>query len=117
MLNLLDTVPRLLPTEFCIFSQYKDKLLQEKASAGKSKSQGWKKSIMIDIRLRYSLFFVYRMHWSLYFFESVSNMALSLLFFFSAQFDIPYSILFVQVTLSHFSKFKIIVVMSFTCFC
>ena len=25
--------------------------------------------------------------------------------FFSAQFDIPYSILFVQVTLSHFSKF------------
>ena len=26
--------------------------------------------------------------------------------FFPAQFDIPYSILFVQVTLSHFSKFK-----------
>ena len=39
-------------------------------------------------------------------------MALSLLFF-SAQFDIPYSILFVQVTLSHFSKFKIIVGMLF----
>ena len=32
--------------------------------------------------------------------------------FFSAQFDIAYSILFVQVTLSHFSKFKIIVGMS-----
>ena len=30
-------------------------------------------------------------------------------FFFSAQFDIPYLLLFVQVTLSHFSKFKIIV--------
>ena len=37
--------------------------------------------------------------------------ALSLLFF-SAQFDIPGSILFVQVTSSHFSKFKIIVGMS-----
>ena len=36
--------------------------------------------------------------------------------FFSAQFDIPYSILFVQVTLSHFSKFKIIVGMSLACF-
>ena len=32
-----------------------------------------------------------------------------LFFFFSAQFNIPYSILFVQVTLSLFSKFKIIV--------
>ena len=30
---------------------------------------------------RYSLVFVHRMHWSLYFFEWVSNMALSLLFF------------------------------------
>ena len=43
-------------------------------------------------------------------------MALSLLFFFffffSAQFDIPRSIVFVQVTLSHFNKFKIIVGMS-----
>ena len=39
-------------------------------------------------------------------------MALSLLFF-SAQFDIPYSILFVRVALSHFSKFKIIVVTIF----
>ena len=45
-------------------------------------------------------------------------MALSFLFF-SAQFDIPYSILFVQVTgtLSHFSKFKIVVGMGFPCFC
>ena len=34
-------------------------------------------------------------------------MALSLLFL--AQFDIPYSILIVQVTLSYFGKFKIIV--------
>ena len=40
-----------------------------------------------------------------------------LYFIFSAQFDIPYSILFVQVTLSHISKFKIIVGMSFPCFC
>ena len=40
-------------------------------------------------------------------------MALSLLFF-SAQFDIPYSILFVQVTLSHFSKLKIMVDMPLT---
>ena len=31
--------------------------------------QGWEKSIVIDIRLRYSLHFVHRMHWSLYFFE------------------------------------------------
>ena len=31
--------------------------------------QGWKKSIVIDIRCRYSLRFVHRMHWSLYFFE------------------------------------------------
>ena len=39
-------------------------------------------------------------------------MALSVLFFFFlAQFDI------VHVTLSHFSKFKIIVGMSFSCFC
>ena len=37
--------------------------------------------------------------------------------FFSTQFDIPYSFLFVQVTLSHFSKFKIIVGMSLPCFC
>ena len=37
--------------------------------------------------------------------------------FLSAQFDIPYSILFVQVALSHFSKFKIIVGMSLPCFC
>ena len=29
--------------------------------------------------------------------------------FFAALFDIPYSILFVQVTLFHFSKFRIIV--------
>ena len=36
--------------------------------------------------------------------------------FFSAQFDIPYSILFAKVTLSHFSKFKIIVGMSLPCF-
>ena len=36
---------------------------------------------------------------------------------FLAQFDIPYLILFVQVTLSHFSKFKIIVGMSLPCFC
>ena len=43
-------------------------------------------------------------------------MALSLLFV-SAQFDIPYSIFFVQVTLFHFSKFKIIVGMSLPCFC
>ena len=43
--------------------------------------QGRKKSIVIDIRLRYSLLFVHQMHWSLYFFECVSNMALSLLFF------------------------------------
>ena len=43
-------------------------------------------------------------------------MASSLLFF-SAQFDIPYSILFVQVTLSHFSELKIIVGMSLSCFC
>ena len=42
-------------------------------------------------------------------------MALSLLIF-SAQFDIPYLILFVQVTLSHFSKFKIIVGMALACF-
>ena len=38
------------------------------------------------------------------------------LYFFLAQFDIPYSILFVQVTSSHFSKFKIIVGMSLPCF-
>ena len=50
-------------------------------------------------------------------------MALSLRFFlrlyvfFSAQFDIPYSIIFVLVTLSHFSKFNIIVGMSLPCFC
>ena len=31
--------------------------------------QGWEKSIVIDIRYRYSLLFVHRMHWSLYFFE------------------------------------------------
>ena len=36
--------------------------------------------------------------------------------FFSARFDIPYSILFVQITLSHFSKFKIIVGMSLPVF-
>ena len=41
-------------------------------------------------------------------------MVLSLLFFF-ALFDIPYSILFVQVTLSHFSKFEIIVGMLLPC--
>ena len=35
--------------------------------------------------------------------------------FFSAQIDIPYSILF-QVTLSHFSKFKIIIGMSLSSF-
>ena len=45
-------------------------------------------------------------------------MALSLLFFFfSAKFDIPYSILFVQATLSHFIKFKIIGGTPFPCFC
>ena len=38
------------------------------------------------------------------------------LYYFSALFDIPYSILFVQVTSSHFSKFKIIVGMSLPCF-
>ena len=82
-------------------------------------SQGWEKSIVIDIRLRYSLLFVHRMHWNLYFFECASNMTLSFLFFFffSAQFDIPCSILFVQVTLSHFGKFKITVGMSLLCFC
>ena len=39
--------------------------------------------------------------------------------FFSAQFDIPYSILFVQVALSQFSKFKIIIgrPMLLFCFC
>ena len=42
-------------------------------------------------------------------------MALSLLIF-SAQFDISYLILFVQVILSHFSKFKIIVGMALACF-
>ena len=42
-------------------------------------------------------------------------MALSLLLF-SAQFDIPYSILFVQVTSSPFSEFKIIVGMSYLVF-
>ena len=31
--------------------------------------QGWENPIVIDTRLRYSLLFVYRMHWSLYFFE------------------------------------------------
>ena len=31
--------------------------------------QGWKKSIVIDIRYQYFLLFVHRMHWSLYFFE------------------------------------------------
>ena len=36
-------------------------------------------------------------------------------FFFWVQFDIPYSILFVQVTLSHFSKFEIIVGISLPC--
>ena len=41
-------------------------------------------------------------------------MALSLLFL--TQFNIPYSILFVQVTFSHFSIFKIIVGMSLPCF-
>ena len=40
-----------------------------------------------------------------------------LFFFFSAQFDIPYSILFAKVTLSHFSKFKLIVGMSLPRFC
>ena len=44
-------------------------------------------------------------------------MALSLLFFFSTQFDIPYLILFVQVALFHFSKFNIIGGMSLPCFC
>ena len=45
-------------------------------------------------------------------------MASSLLFFFfSAQFNIQYLILFVQVTLFHFSKFIIIVGMSLPCFC
>ena len=44
-------------------------------------NQGWEKSIVIDIRLRYFLLFVHRMHWSLYFFDVVSNMALPLLFF------------------------------------
>ena len=39
------------------------------------------------------------------------------LYFFLVQFDIPYSNLFVQVTLSHFSKFKIIVGMSLPCLC
>ena len=47
-----------------------------------SNRQGWEKSIVIDIRLRYSLLFVHRMHWGLYFFQWVSIMALSLLFFF-----------------------------------
>ena len=32
-------------------------------------NQGWEKLIVIDIQLRYSLLFVHRMHWSLYFFE------------------------------------------------
>ena len=36
--------------------------------------------------------------------------------FFLAQFVILYSILFIQVTLPHFSKFKIIVGMSLPCF-
>ena len=36
--------------------------------------------------------------------------------FFSAQFGNPYSIIFVQVTLSRFSKFKMIVGMSLPCF-
>ena len=40
-----------------------------------------------------------------------------LYFVLSAQFDIPYPILFVQVTLSYFSKFKVIVGMSLPCFC
>ena len=34
-----------------------------------SYNQGWEKSIVIDIQLRYSLLFVHRMHWNLYFFE------------------------------------------------
>ena len=42
---------------------------------------------------------------------------LYLFFFFSAQIDIPYSILFVQVTLSHFSQFKITVGISLPWFC
>ena len=43
-------------------------------------------------------------------------MALSLLFFL-AQFDFAFSIVFVQVTLFHFSKSKIIVGMTLSCFC
>ena len=78
--------------------------------------QSWEKLIVIDIRLRYSSLFVHRMHWSLYFLNEYRKWP-CLFFFFSAQFDIPYSILFVRVTLSHYSKFKIIVGMSFPCFC
>ena len=32
-------------------------------------TQSWEKLIVIDIRLGYSIKFVHRMHWSLYFFE------------------------------------------------
>ena len=41
------------------------------------------------------------------------------LYFFSVQFDISYSILYVQARpiLSHFGKFKIIVSVSLPCFC
>ena len=44
-------------------------------------TQGWEKSIVIDIRLRYSLLFFNRIHQILYFLEWVSNMLFSLVFF------------------------------------
>ena len=42
---------------------------ESKVDLGTDLGARLEKSIVIDIRLRYSLLFVHRMHWSLYFFE------------------------------------------------
>ena len=47
---------------------------------GLCRRQGWEKSIVIDIRLRYSLLFFNRIRQILYFLEWVSNMLFSLVF-------------------------------------
>ena len=74
--------------------------------------QGWEKSIF-DCDILYFLFiectgaFTFLNEYRIW----------PCLYFFPEQFDFPYSILFVQVTLSHFSKFIIIVGISLSCFC
>ena len=74
--------------------------------------QGWEKSIF-DCDILYFLFIA-----CIEAFTFLNGYRIwPCLYLFSAQFHIPYSVLFVQITLSHFSKFKIIVGMPLPCFC